>query len=122
MPSYTDLDDIVSSEMGDFGSTITFTIVNDQTDLQTGTGNINYYGDLSEEEANFGGAFAHASAIYGAFLNITDNSSSDPYSVIFSDVINVTFLNADAAGNNNNTFMAQASTFSMMALQAAQTL
>lgn len=96
MPSYSDRTIIETDDMGDFGTSITYSIINDQSDIS----GISYYG--TGEFNNFATGAAYMPSINTLIVRILSGDPSNNYSVTFSDVTNVTFSNTDA--NSNGTF------------------
>jgi len=105
MPTYDNLLDIVdTSHINDFGTSITYSIANDQSDLSSAANHITYYGTASDEFVNYATSFnsTQAAAIFTAIQDIMAGSPSDAYSITFSDVANIKFTNTDT--NSNGTF------------------
>jgi len=88
MPSYSDRDKIQTDDIGDFGTTITYSILNDKNDLLA----VSHYGDQSAEFSAFSTGTTYIQSLNDLAILIM---SGDPYeySVTFSDVTAVAFTN-----------------------------
>ncbi|HIF26202.1 MAG TPA: hypothetical protein EYG18_01795 [Micavibrio sp.] len=108
MPTYSEFTDLIKpSAIGSFGSIITYSIIDDRNDLDDNlSGSISYYGSLSDEFTYFPTSSEFSStyqqAINTAIEEIMSGAPSNNYSVLFSDVLNISLINTST--NLNSTF------------------